>query len=79
MSDILLRQNVRTAGKTFHTARFQQLPSVSPVIAQPSQAMDVDEETPQQTTPTVPTSSTQQASQLNAELSDRGNKAMKRR
>ena len=41
--------------------------------------MNVDEETTQQTTPTVPSSSTQQASQLNTELSDRGNKAMKRR
>ena len=41
--------------------------------------MNVDEELATQTTPTVPSSSTQQASQLNAELSDRGNKAMKRR
>ena len=82
MNDMLLRQNVRTAGRTFHTERLQQLPTTSPVIAQPSQAMDVDEETPAQIaepTPTVPSSSTQQASQLNAELTQRGNRAMKRR
>ena len=79
MSDILLRQNVRTAGRTYHTERLQQLPTTSPVIAQPTQPMNVDEELTQQTTPTVPSSSTQQASQLNAELTQRANTAMKRR
>ena len=82
MSDILLRQNVRTAGRTFHTERNQRLPTQSPVIAQPTQPMNVDEETPAQVadpTPTVPSSSTQQASQLNAELTQRGDKAMKRK
>ena len=56
MSDILLRQNVRTAGRTFHTERLQQLPTTSPVIAQPTQPMSVDEETPNQATPTMPSS-----------------------
>ena len=82
MSDILLRQNVRTAGRTFHTERNQRLPTTSPVIAQPTQPMNVDEETPAQVadpTPTVPSSSTQQASQLNAEITQRGDKAMKRK
>ena len=79
MSDILLRQNVRTAGRTYHTERLQQLPTQSPVIAQPTQPMDVDEELTTQTTPTVPSSNTQQASQLNAELQQRGDKAMKRK
>ena len=79
MSDILLRQNVRTAGRTYHTERIQQLPTTSPTIAQPTQPMNVDEELTTQTTPTVPTSSTQQASQLNAELTQRGDKAMKRK
>ena len=79
MSEVLLRQNIRTAGRTFHAEKSQQLPTQSPVISQPTQPMNVDEETTQQTTPTMPSSSTQQASQLNAELSDRGNKAMKRR
>ena len=68
MNDILLRQNVRTAGRTYHTERLQQLPTTSPVIAQPTQPMNVDEELTQQATPTIPSSSTQQASQLNAEL-----------
>ena len=79
MSEILLRQNVRTAGRTYHTERLQQLPLQSPVIAQPTQPMNVDEELTTQTTPTVPTSSTQQASQLNAEITQRGDRAMKRK
>ena len=79
MSDILLRQNVRTAGRTYHTERLQQLPTTSPVIAQPTQPMNVDEELTTQTTPTVPSSSTQQASQLNAELTQKANTTMKRR
>ena len=79
MNDILLRQNVRTAGRTYHTERLQQLPTQSPVIAQPTQPMTVDEELTTQTTPTVPTSSTQQASQLNAEITQRGDRAMKRK
>ena len=41
--------------------------------------MNVDEEVTTQTTPTVPSSSTQQASQLNAELTQRANTATKRR
>ena len=80
MSEILLRQNVRTAGRTFHTERSQQLPTTSPTISQPTQPMNVDEEaTTTQATPTMPSSNTQQASQLNAELTQRGNRAMKRR
>ena len=79
MSDILLRQNVRTAGRTYHTERLQQLPTTSPVIAQPTQPMNVDEELTTQTTPTAPSSSTQQASQLNAEITQRGDRATKRR
>ena len=79
MSEILLRQNVRTAGRTFHTERNQRLPRTSPVISQPTQPMNVDEELTQQTTPTMPSSSTQQASQLNAEITQRGDRATKRR
>ena len=79
MNDILLRQNVRTAGRTYHTERLQQLPTTSPVIAQPTQPMNVDEELTTQTTPTVPSSNTHQASQLNAELTQRANTTMKRR
>ena len=79
MNDILLRQNVRTAGRTYHTERLQQLPTTSPVIAQPTQPMNVDEELTTQTTPRVPSSNTHQASQLNAELTQRANTTMKRR
>ena len=79
MNDILLRQNVRTAGRTFHTERNQRLPTTSPVISQPTQPMNVDEELTQQTTPTMPSSSTQQASQLNAEITQRGDRATKRK
>ena len=79
MSEVLLRQNIRTAGRTFHAERTRQLPTTSATIAQPAQAMDVDEELTQQTTPTMPSSSTQQASQLNAELTQREDKAMKRK
>ena len=79
MNNILLRQNVRAAGRTYHTEKVQQLPTTSPVIAQPTQPMSVDEELATQTTPTVPSSSTQQGSQLNAELTQRANTATKRR
>ena len=79
MSELLLRQNVRTAGRTYHTERLQQLPTTSPVIAQPTQPMNVDEELTTQTTPTVPSSNTHQASQLNAEITQRGDRATKRR
>ena len=79
MSEVLLRQNARTAGRTFHTARFQQLPSTSPVIAQPSQSMDVDEETLNQPTQQPPSTRLQQASHMNAELEQRRSQAMKRR
>ena len=77
MSDILLKQNVRTAGRTYHAEKSQRLPLQSPVIAQPTQPMDVEEELTTQAT--IPSSSTQQASQLQAELTQRGDKAMKRK
>jgi hypothetical protein len=79
MSELLLRQNVRTAGRTYHTERMQRLPTTSSTIAQPTQPMNIDEELTTQTTPTVPSSNTHQASQLNAELTQRANTTMKRR
>jgi hypothetical protein len=81
MSEVLLRQNVRTAGKTFHTERMQRLPTTSPVIAHPTQPMDVDEEATTQPTPTQapPSTRLQQASQMNVELEQRRNTAMKRK
>ena len=79
MSELLLRQNARTAGRTFHTARIQQLPTTSPVISQPSQPMDVDEGMPNQPTQQPPSTRLQQASHMNAELEQRRSQAMKRR
>ena len=56
MSEILLRQNVRTSGRTFHVERNQRMPTTSPTIAQPTQSMNVDEGQPStQSTSTVPT------------------------
>ena len=79
MSEVLLRQNVRTAGRTFHTERMQQLPTTSPVIAQPTQPMDVDAEMPNQPTQQPPTTRLQQSSQMNVELEQRRSQAMKRK
>ena len=79
MSGILLRQNVRTAGRTYHTERARQLLTTSPVISQPTTPMDVEEELPSQATPTMPSSTTQQASQIQAELTQMGDRATKRR
>ena len=92
MSEVLLRQNVRTAGRTFHVERSRQLPLQSPSII-PPEPMNVDEEgqdVPRSAraqsgipinTPTQapPSTKLQQASQLNAELTQRGNRAMKRK
>lgn len=82
MSEVLLRQNVRTAGRTFHVERSRQLPLQSPSII-PPEPMNVDEEgqeiPAQQPTQAPPSRRIQQASQLNAELTQRGNRAMKRK
>ena len=77
MSEILLRQNVRTAGRTFHVERNQRLPTTSPVISEQTQPMNVDEET--QPTPTAPSFNTQQASQIQTELQQRGEASRRRR
>ena len=79
MSDIFLRQNARTAGRTFHTDRMQQLPTTSPVIAQPTQPMNVDAEMPNQPTQAPPSTRLQQVSQINTELEQRRSTAMKRK
>ena len=81
MSEILLRQNVRTSGRTFHVERNQRLPTTSPTIAQPTQSMSVDEGQPStQPTPTsASTFNTQQASHIQAELQQRGEATRRRR
>ena len=74
MSEVLLRQNVRTAGRTFHVERSRQLPSQSPSII-PQEPMNVDEEGQEQPaqqrgagqsppTQAPPSTRIQQASQL---------------
>ena len=79
MSEVLLRQNVRTAGRTFHTERARQLPLTSPVISQQSQPMDVEQEEPNQPTQAPPSTRLQQATQMDVELEQRRNQAMKRK
>ena len=80
MSEILLRQNVRTAGRTFHVERNQRLPTTSPTISEQTQPMNVDEGRPEtQATPTAPTFNTQQASHLQTELNQRMSNAVRRR
>ena len=92
MSEVLLRQSVRTAGRTFHVERNQRLPTTSPTISEQIQPMNVDEGRPEtQATPTAPTFNTQQASRqspearhslashLQTELNQRINNAVKRR
>ena len=91
MGDVLLRQNVRSAGRTYHAERSQQMPMTSPTIAQPTAPMDVEQETAfgslgsgraettTQTTPTAPVSFRPQALQLNAEMEQRRSTATKRK
>ena len=84
MGDILLRQNVRTAGKTFHAEKARQMPLQAPNIFSANQPMQVDEEgnaTPAPPAPTqIPlTTRLQQASQLGTELAQRMQTSMKRK
>ena len=84
MGDILLRQNVRTAGKTFHAEKVRQTPLQAPNIFSANQPMQVDEEgnaTPAPPAPTqIPlTTRLQQASQLGTELAQRMQTSMKRK
>ena len=90
MGDVLLRQNMRTAGKTFHAERSKQMPLQSPSIITP-EPMNVDAEGGEQPAPPargagqspptqVPLSTRlQQASQLGAELAQRIQTSMKRK
>ena len=81
MGELLLRKNVRTAGRTFHTEKARTLPLTSPSII-PS-PMDVNAEgmpqPVQQPTQAPPSTRLQQASQMNAELEQRRSQAMKRK
>ena len=85
MGELLLRQNSRRNGTTFHSLRMQRLPATSPTIEQPSQPMDIEAQTQSaptaqaqtQSAPTAPTVSSQ-STQLNTELQQRRNIATQR-
>ena len=81
MNDILLRQNIRTAGRTLHTERARLNAFRPPQVVESN--MQVDQEgTPQPTvqpTTAPPSTRLRQASHLNMELQQRGNTAQKRR
>ena len=87
MGELLLRQNSRRNGTTFHTQRMQSLPATSPTIEQPAQPMDVEAQAQTQSAPTTqaqtqsaPTAPTvsSQSTQLNTELQQRRNIATQR-
>ena len=77
MGELLLRQNSRRNGTTFHSQRMQRLPATSPTIEQPTQPMDVEAQAQTQSAPTAPTVSSQ-STQLNTELQQRRNIATQR-
>ena len=84
IGDKLLRQNVRTAGKTFHAEKVRQMPLQAPNIFSANQPMQVDEEgnaTPAPPAPTqIPlTTRLRQASQLGTELAQKRNINEKKR
>ena len=87
MGELLLRQNSRRNGTTFHSQRMQRLPATSPTIEQPTQPMDVEAQAQTQSAPTTqaqtqsaPTAPTlsSQSTQLNTELQQRRNIATQR-
>ena len=87
MGKLLLRQNSRRNGTTFHSQRMQRLPATSPSIEQPTQPMDVEAQAQTQSAPTTqaqtqsaPTAPTvsSQSTQLNTELQQRRNIATQR-
>ena len=87
MGELLLRQNARRNGTTFHTQRTRSLPATSPTIEQPTQPMDVEAQAQTQSAPTTqaqtqsaPTAPTvsSQSTQLNTELQQRRNIATQR-
>ena len=87
MGELLLRQNSRRNGTTFHSQRLQSLPATSPTIEQPAQPMDVEAQAQTQSAPTTqaqtqsaPTAPTvsSQSTQLNTELQQRRNIATQR-
>ena len=84
MNDILMKQNIRTAGRTLHTERARLNAFRPPQIVESNMQVDLEgdaQPAPQpMSQPPAPTSTRmQQASQLNMELDQRRNTAQKRR
>ena len=81
MNDILMRQNIRTAGRTLHSERARLNAFRPPRIVEANMQVDADGNTQPAVQPTTPSASSiiQQLSQLGLELQQRGNTAQKRR
>ena len=82
MNDILLRQNIRTAGRTLHTERARLNTFRPPQIVESNMEVDAEgdpQPSPQRMSTAPPSTRLQQASQLNMELQQRGNTSQKRR
>ena len=84
MNDILMRQNIRTAGRTLHTERARLNAFRPPRIVEASMEVDAEGDPQPKAQPmpqpaSMPSTRLQQASQLNMELQQRGNTAQKRR
>ena len=85
MNDLIMRQNIGTAGRTLHVDRALINASIPPRIVDSNIQVDAEgnpQPRPQrmsQPTTAPPSTRLQQASQLNMELQQRGNTAQKRR
>ena len=81
MNDILMRQNIRTAGRTLHADRARLNAIRPPRIVEANMQVDADGNTQPAVQPTTPSasSSIQQLSQLDLELQKRDIRAQKRR
>ena len=81
MNDILMRQNIRTAGRTLHADRARLNAFRPPRIVEANMQVDADGNTQPAVQPTTPSASStiQQLSQLDLELQQRDNRAQKRR
>ena len=81
MNDILMRQNIRTAGRTLHADRARLNAFRPPRIVEANMQVDADGNTQPAVQPTTPSASStiQQLSQLDLELQQRDSRAQKRR
>ena len=81
MNDILMRQNIRTAGRTLHADRARLNAFRPPRTVEANMQVDADGNTQPAAQPTTPSASStiQQLSQLDLELQQRDSRAQKRR